>query len=48
MIVESVSKDEREAGIKGNILGNAKTYTDSYKPGPEVKPTETTDIETPF
>ena len=24
MIVESVSKEEREAGIKGNILGNVK------------------------
>eukprot|EP01051_Picozoa_sp_SAG22_P032408 SAG22_NODE_13654_length_399_cov_0.803333_1_plen_72_part_01 len=24
MITQSVSKDEREAGIKGNILGNVK------------------------
>jgi len=24
MIVQSVSKDEREAGVKGNILGNIK------------------------
>jgi len=26
MIVEDVSKEEREKGIKGNILGNAKTF----------------------
>jgi len=26
MIVEDVSKDEREKGVKGNILGNAKTF----------------------
>lgn len=25
MVVQSVSKEEREAGIKGPILGNAKT-----------------------
>ena len=25
MIVQSVSKEEREKGIQGNILGNAKT-----------------------
>lgn len=26
MIVQSVSKEEREQGVQGNILGNAKTF----------------------
>lgn len=29
MIVQSVSKEEREKGVKGNILGNAKDLTKS-------------------
>lgn len=29
MIVQSVSKEEREQGIKGAILGNAKTFGQS-------------------
>lgn len=28
MIVESVSKEERESGVKGNIIGNAKRLGD--------------------
>jgi hypothetical protein len=28
MIVQSVSKEEREQGIRGNILGNGKTFSD--------------------
>lgn len=31
MIVQSVSKDEREAGTKGNILGNAKDLSKTTK-----------------
>ena len=30
MIVQSVSKEEREAGIKGAILGNAKNMGGGY------------------
>lgn len=26
MVVQAVSKEEREQGVKGNILGNAKTW----------------------
>jgi hypothetical protein len=28
MVVQSVSKEEREQGVKGNILGNGKTFGD--------------------
>lgn len=31
MIVQSVSKEEREAGVKGAILGNAKNMGGSFK-----------------
>ena len=36
MIVEDVSKEEREKGVKGNILGNAKTfeYTNNQNSAP--------------
>jgi len=37
MIKQDVSKDDREAGIKGNILGNAKEVsTGSDKPAPKA------------
>jgi hypothetical protein len=36
MIVESVTKDEREKGIKGRILGNAKIVI-KHEASPEVK-----------
>lgn len=39
MIVESVTKEEREAGVKGTILGNAKTIGS--------KPTQSTTQQTP-
>jgi hypothetical protein len=33
MIVESVSKEEKESGVKGNILGNAKVlWSEDVKP----------------
>ena len=35
MIVQSVSKEEREAGTRGNILGNAKDLTRN-EPLPDV------------
>ena len=51
MIVQEVSKDERERGIKGNVLGNAKSLTPQPsrpaarpEPGPEPEP----DSDIPF
>lgn len=41
MIVQSVSKEEREAGVRGAILGNCKVEfgsTDSARPAPNSKP----------
>ncbi len=35
MIIQSVSKEEREKGVKGNILGNAKSFGE-YKPQNQV------------
>lgn len=32
MIVQSVTKEERAAGKKGNILGNCKVFGESSKP----------------
>ena len=32
MICQSVSKEERQAGVRGAILGNAKTIGQSYAP----------------
>ena len=43
MVVEAVSKEERERGVKGPILGNGK-YAGGKKsmpPTPKVKPAET-------
>jgi hypothetical protein len=37
MVVQSVSKEERAAGIKGAILGNAKTIGQSYAPTAKQK-----------
>jgi hypothetical protein len=38
MITQSVSKDERESGVKGAILGNAKVLKDFGKPEPKAEP----------
>jgi len=47
MIVQDISKEEREAGAKGNILGNAKEMGEKKKPVfPNNKPaTATVDAE---
>ena len=37
MIIQSVTKEEREAGIKGAILGNAKIIKPKDVPA-EIKP----------
>jgi len=37
MVVQSVSKEEREQGVKGNILGNGKTFGDD-RPAPQQQP----------
>ncbi len=37
MIVESVTKEEREKDVKGNILGNAKELTPSNETTPWVQ-----------
>ena len=35
MVIQSVSKEERDQGVKGNILGNCKLfYTNTQQPGP--------------
>ena len=46
MIVQSVSKEEREAGTQGNILGNAKDLTRD-EPVPVVNEPDNDD-ELPF
>ena len=40
MVVQSVTKEERQAGVKGAILGNAKTYGQpaGSSPKPAQKP----------
>ena len=38
MITQQVTKEERLAGIKGNILGNAKANGPSQSPATSAKP----------
>jgi len=38
MIVQSVSKEEREQGIKGPIIGNARYIKGREQPRPVAKP----------
>ncbi len=45
MIVESISKEEREAGAKGTILGNAKILVKSTR---EQEPEDEMDTGLPF
>ena len=48
MIVQSVSKEEKESGIKGNILGNAKVlWSEDVKP-PVNDPMDASDSSLPF
>jgi len=37
MIVEDVSKEERESGVKGTILGNGKVFSSGEKVSEEAK-----------
>jgi len=49
MIVQSVSKEEREKGIKGEILGNAKDLTRTDSPKNEIPETvDDMDDDLPF
>jgi len=43
MIVQSVSKEEREQGIKGPIIGNARYIKGREQPRPAAKPAPTQD-----
>jgi hypothetical protein len=46
MIVQDVSKSDREAGIKGNILGNAKEQTPYVTaPTPQPQQSNSTQID---
>jgi len=38
MIVQSVSKEEREKGVKGNIIGNARILQSQGKPSAKPQP----------
>jgi hypothetical protein len=38
MIVQSLSKEDREAGLKGAILGNAKFLKPKQADAPQAKP----------
>lgn len=49
MAVQGVSKEDREKGIKGAILGNAKTFTrQSERPTSEPEPAEKKSDDLPF
>ena len=49
MVVQSVSKEEREAGQRGPILGNAKTFGDDVaQPQPQPAPPMQGDDDVPF
>ena len=49
MITQQVSKEERESGVKGNILGNVKIVgqTDS-NPSTKIQPAQTGAEDLPF
>lgn len=51
MVVQGVSKEDRDAGVKGAILGNGKNFetkrTTPKKPAPQ-KHNQETDSEIPF
>ena len=44
MVVESVTKEEREAGQKGTILGNGKNLKTESKPDPQPDNDEPSDL----
>lgn len=47
MIVQSVSKEERAAGVRGAILGNAKAMQSRAQPKPD-RPESVDSSEIPF
>lgn len=47
-VVQSVSKEERAAGVKGAILGNAKWIGNASAPRQESKPEDDGDSSVPF
>lgn len=48
MIVQSVSKEEREAGVKGAILGNAKVYKPKGETVAQAAPQQPKSDDLPF
>lgn len=53
MIVEDITKEERDAGVKGNIIGNAKLpmaaqHQQSAPPPPPPQSHDNPDDNTPF
>lgn len=48
MIVQSVSKEEREAGVKGAILGNAKVYKPKGETVAHAAPQQPKSEDLPF
>ena len=47
MIVQQVSKEERDSGVKGEILGNGKVMGES-KPEQKPEPSTASDDDLPF
>ena len=45
MIVESISKEDRDNGLKGVILGNAKEFKPEPKPESDTKPNQSTESD---
>lgn len=45
MITQSVSKEEREAGVKGNILGNVKILGEFGDNKPSAAPSAVSDMD---
>jgi hypothetical protein len=48
MVTQSVSKEDREKGIKGAILGNAKIRGGASTPKPATPEQENADEDAPF
>ena len=48
MIVQSISKEEREAGVKGAILGNAKVYKPKVETVAQAAPEQPKSDDLPF
>jgi hypothetical protein len=52
MVVESVSKEERESGVRGAIIGNGKDYSKGkefdQRPARNTEPEDSDDSRIPF